>query len=229
MTIQFNDISKEAIGIQHPDSQFFTLTPTSFYSMFGKRCLDILLIVGTACLTVPVILIIALAISLDGHKPFFRQKRVGKGNKEFYMWKLRSMVASAEEQLQAHLDVDPKAKLEWETTQKLKQDPRITFIGRFIRKTSLDELPQLWNVLRGEMSLIGPRPMLCEQRELYPGNAYYSLRPGISGFWQISDRNESEFKSRALFDLKYLQAVSLKTDVLVIFRTVGAVLRCTGY
>jgi exopolysaccharide production protein ExoY len=229
MTVQFNDLTKDAYRIKAEEVQSFAPAPLGFYRSFGKRALDILLILSTAVLTVPLIAIVALLVALDGYNPFFRQKRVGKNNVVFGMWKLRSMVPNAEQQLEAYLAANPSARQEWDTNQKLKYDPRITRIGRFIRKTSIDELPQLWNVLRGDMSLIGPRPMMCEQRAIYPGAAYYDLHPGISGFWQISDRNDTDFKSRALFDVKYQQDVSLKTDILVLYRTVGAVLRCTGY
>ncbi len=144
------------------------------------------------------------------------------------MWKLRSMVADADSLLEAHLAANPAARAEWDRSQKLRSDPRITVLGRIIRKTSLDELPQLWNVLRADMSLVGPRPMLPEQRILYPGTAYYALRPGITGFWQISVRNESSFAQRAKFDAAYLRQMSLKTDILVMLRTVRVVLCGTG-
>jgi len=210
----------------------FPIVPASqfgIYRDFGKRVLDLAIVLATAIITLPVIMVLAFLVSLDGGSPFFRQRRVGRDNTVFHMWKLRSMVPDAEARLAAHLAHDPDAKREWDASQKLKRDPRITRIGRFIRKTSMDELPQLLNVLRGEMSLVGPRPMMCDQRVLYPGTAYYRLRPGISGFWQISDRNEAEFKSRAIYDLKYEQAVSLKTDLSVIARTFAVVMRCTGY
>ena len=114
-------------------------------------------------------------------------------------------------------------------TQKLKNDPRVTKIGQLMRKASLDELPQLWNVLAGEMSLVGPRPMMPEQKNLYPGKAYYSMRPGLTGLWQVSQRNASSFASRADFDTSYAGQLSLRTDLGIIFATVGVVLRGTGY
>src|SRR5690606_30267059 len=126
------------------------------------------------------------------------------------------------------LATNPEAKAEWELTQKLKNDPRITRFGHFLRKTSLDELPQLWNVLRGDMSIVGPRPMMLEQAQLYPGADYYHLRLGVTGLWQISDRNNSTFAARATFDARYAAELSLKGDISIIARTVGVVLRCTG-
>ena len=112
--------------------------------------------------------------------------------------------------------------------QKLKDDPRVTRLGRLIRKTSLDELPQFLNVLKGDMSVVGPRPMMVDQKALYPGTAYYSLRPGITGFWQISVRNESSFAERARFDTDYLRKLSFGTDLAVLWRTVSVVLKGTG-
>ena len=122
-----------------------------------------------------------------------------------------------------------EARREWDQTQKLKYDPRVTALGRFLRKSSLDELPQLWNVFTGDMSLVGPRPMMPNQRDIYPGTAYYDLRPGLTGLWQISDRNNCTFAKRAEFDTEYERCVSLRTDVTILFKTVGAVARGTGY
>jgi lipopolysaccharide/colanic/teichoic acid biosynthesis glycosyltransferase len=139
------------------------------------------------------------------------------------------MVVDADAQLEAYLAASPEARLEWDHTQKLKNDPRITTVGRIIRKTSLDELPQLWNVLKGDMSLVGPRPMMPEQRALYRGRAYFELRPGITGFWQIGDRNDTSFSARAAYDTRYASNLSLLTDVIVLLLTIRVVLRGTGY
>ena len=138
------------------------------------------------------------------------------------------MVSNADALLEQHLACDPAAREEWNRTQKLRHDPRITPIGRMIRKSSLDELPQLWNVLVGDMSLVGPRPMMVDQQEIYPGTAYYALRPGITGFWQTSVRNESSFAERAGFDAAYLRDLSFRTDLHILMRTVRVVLRGTG-
>ena len=227
MTVNFKDFIEDTS--EAVEGTIDLHRQTTLYRNFGKRILDVVLVSSAILFTLPVILILAFLVSLDGSAPFFRQKRVGKDGVVFYMWKLRSMIPNAEENLQAYLQSNPSAKREWDSTQKLKDDPRITKIGHFIRKSSLDELPQFFNVLRGEMSLIGPRPMMCDQKALYPGRAYYRLKPGISGYWQVSDRNASEFKSRANFDLRYDLDLSLKTDVLIIYRTFGAVFRGTGY
>ena len=199
------------------------------YRRFLKRAFDAVAVVLAAPLVLPVILLFGLLVSRDGGPMFYFQDRIGQGGRVFRIWKLRSMVIDAERRLEEHLAGDPAARAEWAETQKLKSDPRITPVGRLIRKTSLDELPQLWNVLRGEMSLVGPRPMMPSQAKLYPGRAYYSLRPGLTGFWQISSRNETSFAGRATYDTEYARRLSLFTDVLVLLATIRVVLRGTGY
>lgn len=199
------------------------------YRRFLKRGFDISAILLAAPFIVLVVALLALMVRRDGGPAFYRQDRLGRNGKVFRLWKLRSMVVDADQRLAEHLASDPAALAEWTETQKLKNDPRITSVGRVIRKTSVDELPQLWNVLTGDMSLVGPRPMLPEQAPLYPGRAYYELRPGLTGFWQISDRNQSSFAGRAVFDNLYNRRMSLGTDLRVIFMTGVVVLRGTGY
>lgn len=199
-----------------------------FYATYAKRFFDILCVLIAAPVVVPVVLLLALLIRQDGGRAFYSQSRVGKGGKLFTCWKLRSMVVDADARLDAYLDANPAARIEWDRDQKLQDDPRITRVGRFIRKSSIDELPQLWNVLKGDMSLVGPRPFMPEQKVLYPGQDYYRLRPGLTGFWQVSDRNQSSFAGRAAFDNRYAGEVSLGTDVSIILRTVGVVFRATG-
>ena len=202
---------------------------TRLYRDVAKRVIDISIVLMAAIPVLFTLTVLAAAIVMDGVNPFYRQKRIGKNGRVFSMWKLRSMVRNADELLEHYLSQNPEARREWDVSQKLKFDPRITPIGRIIRKTSLDELPQLWNVLRGDMSLVGPRPMMVEQRKLYPGTDYYRLRPGITGLWQISDRNETSFAERSVYDTAYYRALSLRTDLVVMIRTVGVVLRGTGY
>ncbi|MEM9198514.1 MAG: sugar transferase [Pseudomonadota bacterium] len=194
-----------------------------------KRALDIALTLMAAPVLVPVVAVLVLLVLTDGHNPFYRQARVGRNGRVFGLWKLRSMVPDADARLASHLAANPAAKEEWDRTQKLKSDPRITPVGRILRASSLDELPQFWNVLRGDMSLVGPRPMMPSQVRLYPGRAYFDLRPGITGLWQVSARNESTFADRARFDDDYHQRLTLFTDVKILFATVGVVLRGTGY
>lgn len=202
---------------------------TRFYRRYFKRALDIAAVLLAAPFVLPLIVLMALCVRRDGGSAFYCQDRIGRGGKVFRLWKLRSMVVDADARLEEYLASDPHVRAEWDEHQKLKRDPRITAIGRLIRKTSLDELPQLWNVLKGDMSLVGPRPMMPAQARLYPGRSYYRLRPGLTGFWQISDRNATSFASRAAYDTQYARRMSLPTDVGVLFATIWVVLRGTGY
>lgn len=194
-----------------------------------KRGVETLLVLLTTPVTLPLILLMALLVACDGNNPFFVQKRLGRNGRVFRIWKLRTMVVDAERRLKAHLESDPDARDQWDSTQKLKQDPRVTRVGRLLRKTSMDELPQLLNVLNGTMSLVGPRPMMVGQRRMYYGQAYYRLRPGITGLWQISARNESEFVARVRYDEEYHRDLSGWLDVKILVQTVVVVLRGTGY
>lgn len=199
------------------------------YELGLKRVTDIAFVLLAAPFVVPLIGVLALIVARDGHAPFYRQDRVGRGGQIYRIWKLRTMVADADSLLNDYLAKNPDAAAEWELTQKLKQDPRITAIGHVLRKSSADELPQLWNVLIGEMSLVGPRPMMPEQQGMYPGRAYYKQRPGITGPWQVSERNESTFADRARFDTDYVANLSFANDIKLLLATVRVVLKGTGY
>ena len=199
------------------------------YELGLKRIFDILCVLLAAPFILPLIGVLALMVARDGSTPFYRQKRVGRGGQIYQIWKLRTMVADADALLSDYLANNPEAAAEWALTQKLKQDPRITSIGHALRKSSLDELPQLWNVLIGDMSLVGPRPMMPEQQDMYPGRAYYSQRPGITGTWQVSKRNESTFADRARFDTDYAADISFVNDIKLLLATVRVVLKGTGY
>jgi lipopolysaccharide/colanic/teichoic acid biosynthesis glycosyltransferase len=199
------------------------------YRRFFKRVFDVAAIVMAAPVVVPVVLVLALAVARDGGRPFYTQMRVGKGGRRFKMWKLRSMVCDADARMGEYLASNPQARMEWDSTQKLKADPRITRFGQFLRKSSMDELPQLWNVFVGEMSLVGPRPMMINQQHLYPGAAYYALRPGITGYWQTAGRNRTTFEARAEYDTAYEADLSLANDLRVLVATVGVVVNATGY
>ncbi|WP_136637796.1 sugar transferase [Pseudooceanicola onchidii] len=206
--------------------------PARIYARLFKRPVDLALTIALVLLTAPVLIPLLamslLLVALDGHSPIYRQARIGRNGRVYQMLKIRTMVTNAEVRLIEHLASDPEAKAEWDCHQKLRNDPRITPVGRFLRKTSLDELPQLWNVLRGDMSLIGPRPMMVDQAKLYPGRAYYDMRPGITGLWQVSDRNHSSFADRAWFDDSYRDRLTFGFDLKILARTVGVVLRGTG-
>ena len=198
------------------------------YRRFAKRALDIAIVAVVSLPVAMVVLLLALLVATDGRSPFYMQARVGRGGRLFRMVKLRTMVWQADRVLDGYLASNPAARAEWDRDQKLRHDPRVTRIGALLRRSSLDELPQLWNVLRGDMSIVGPRPMMDNQRAIYPGTEYYAMRPGITGFWQVSVRNESSFSERAAFDRRYFHELSLRTDLGVIWRTVGVVLRATG-
>jgi lipopolysaccharide/colanic/teichoic acid biosynthesis glycosyltransferase len=234
MGISFHDLKNTTIAsavVTEPTTSLRSRKSVSnqrLYRRIGKRVLDVALILAAAPVVVPVVGVLALGVALDGGRPFYVQDRVGLNGRTFRMWKLRSMVVDADERMERHLASDPEAKAEWERNQKLQQDPRITPFGRFLRRSSLDELPQLWNVLKGDMSLVGPRPMMPCQRKLYPGTAYYNLRPGVTGYWQIADRHRTTFEARADFDAAYDADLSLRTDADVLLKTFSVVLRGTG-
>lgn len=203
---------------------------TGLYRNWIKRVVDLALVFAFAPIVVPLMIVLAAIVFVtSGGTPIYRQARIGLHGETFTMWKFRSMVPDADVALARHLQSNPAARAEWSKTQKLKNDPRVTPFGRILRQTSLDELPQLWNVLKGEMSLVGPRPMLPEQQILYPGAAYYRMLPGITGFWQISARNESAFADRAFFDSRYDAKLSFLTDVKTLLATVRVVTRATGH
>lgn len=201
------------------------LTP---FELFLKRSFDIVGVLLIAALFALPMIIIALSIRLTcPGKVVFGHKRVGRRGSTFQCYKFRSMVPNAQDVLRELLARDPAAREEWATTFKLKDDPRITRIGRFIRKTSLDELPQLWNVLRGDMSLVGPRPVVRQELEQYYGAGrrhYISVRPGLTGLWQVSGRNDISYDQRVALDIRYVEEWSLWRDLVIVLRTAKAVL-----
>lgn len=201
------------------------------YAQTGKRVLDVTLVLAAAPLILPIVAVAWALVRLDGGRGFFRQPRVGRNGQIFDCWKLRTMVTDADTRLAAMIARDGALAAEWAAYQKLRIDPRITFIGRILRATSLDELPQLWNVLLGDMSLVGPRPFMVEQEGTYRragGQCYFRLRPGITGPWQISGRGRTMFTDRIQFDSDYLRNVSFGKDIQLIARTVLVVLKCAG-
>ncbi len=198
---------------------------------FIKRLLDLFLIFLSLPLLLPLWALIALAIKLDSPGPvFYTQKRVGHGGKDIRIWKFRTMVANAEEVLEQYLARDPALRSEWQENFKLKHDPRITRMGRFLRRTSLDELPQLWNVLRREMSLIGPRPIVTEEIPLYGDDfdIYKQVVPGMTGLWQISGRNDTTYQERVNLDVYYVQNWSIWLDVHILIHTFLSALQGRG-
>lgn len=202
------------------------------YLYFGvKRLFDILIALIGCFFLLPVILIVKISYLLhkDFDSIFFRQKRIGKNGKEFNLYKFRSMVPNADEVLKELLK-DPKYKEEWDLNQKFEHDPRITSMGNILRKTSLDELPQFINILIGDMSLIGPRPLVPGELDSHNGNheLYESVRPGISGWWAANGRSATTYERRLELEYYYVQHCSLILDIRCVFRTIKAVIFKTG-
>ena len=226
MTFVARDVA--VVSSEHAVVNSSNIQKKSLYSNGLKRALDIFFIVLGAPFVVPVVLVAALLAAMDGHSPLYCQQRVGRAGRTFKLWKLRTMVIDADAKLEAYLASNPEARAEWNRDQKLKYDPRITYFGRILRKSSLDELPQLFNVLTGDMSIVGPRPMMTNQTHLYDGQGYFKLRPGLTGSWQVSDRNACSFAERARFDDDYYKTISFWGDLRIMVQTVGVVLRGTG-
>ena len=201
------------------------------YFKVGKRAFDILILLIIAPVLLPLIAVLWCLVRLDGGPGMFVQERVGRNGKIYRCIKLRTMVIDAEKVLADICANDPKAAYEWQLNQKLKVDPRITKLGRYLRATSLDELPQIFNVICGDMSFVGPRPFLPSQKLAYDragGNAYYHIRPGITGLWQVHGRGQTSFVTRVLFDEDYAKRLSLWTDLVLLLKTAFVVLRKTG-
>lgn len=206
------------------------IVPLSRVTLTGKRILDVIGSLALIVLTSPIFLIVALVVALDGGPVFFRHIRIGQKGERFGCLKFRTMILGAESCLTEYLEHHPDAKAEWQIHQKLEFDPRITPIGRILRETSLDELPQLFNILRGEMSLVGPRPVTNDELSRY-GNSikhYLSVRPGLTGPWQISGRNNVAYADRVALDRNYVSQLSIMDDVMILLRTPLAVLSRKG-
>ena len=198
---------------------------------FLKRTVDITASAAALLLLSPVFLVTSLAIRKDSDGPaMFTQKRIGKDGKLFEIYKFRTMVPDADKKLFEMLEKDEKAREEYKINKKLKNDPRITKVGNFLRKTSIDELPQLINVLKGDMSLVGPRPYLPREKD--DMGAYYNTiiesKPGITGLWQVSGRSNTTFEERLHFDEEYNEKKSFKYDMGLLVKTVGSVVKGDG-
>jgi Undecaprenyl-phosphate galactose phosphotransferase WbaP len=209
------------------------LSPALFDSvpMRVKRVFDIIGALTLGLLALPLVALVALAVKLDSRGTvFYGHTRVGKGGRSFRAWKFRSMVTNSDEVLKSYLQRNPLANAEWKAKHKLRHDPRITRVGRFLRKSSLDELPQFWNVLVGEMSLVGPRPIIHEERVHYREAIalYDSVVPGLSGLWQVSGRSDTTYEERVLLDTHYIFNWSLWLDLKILLRTMPALLSRRG-
>lgn len=210
---------------------FAAEAPRNFYARFGKRLFDIAFVVLASPILLLTIGLLALLVRRDGGPAFYSQPRIGRNGEVFRFYKLRSMMVDGEATLEGYLEAHPAEREIWNRTQKLENDPRVTRIGRILRKTSLDELPQFLNVLIGDMSVVGPRPFLPDQEARYRaagGKAYYELRPGVTGLWQVGSRNKTSFEGRVAFDEAYAERIGILTDIRLIFGTFGVVLRSTG-
>lgn len=195
------------------------------------RILDVLISLSALIFCLPLMIAVATAIKLqDGGPVLFGQMRLGAGGRAFRCWKFRSMVVDAEQRLAALLARDAGARAEWEADQKLRKDPRVTWLGRLIRITSIDELPQLINVLKGEMSLVGPRPIVTDEVRRYGRwfRHYCAVKPGITGLWQVSGRNDLDYRRRVAMDVLFARSRSVRRYLWVLAATVPAVARRTG-
>lgn len=196
----------------------------------AKRGLDIVGALALLFAIWPLLLLIAALVTMDGGPAMFRHRRIGQGGRSFGCLKFRSMMLGSEECLQEYLRYHPEASEEWVRERKLTFDPRITPIGRLLRATSLDELPQLFNVLAGDMSLVGPRPIISDELALYgpAASLYAAVRPGITGLWQISGRNDVSYVERVALDSRYVRERNVLLDIEILLRTPSAVLRRKG-
>ncbi|MBU2957918.1 sugar transferase [Paracoccus sp. C2R09] len=204
---------------------------TQIYSRHAKRMVDLGISVAALPIFLTVLLVLATIIFLsDRRKPIFSHRRVGKNGKVFGCLKLRTMVVGAEDILPELLEACPERRREWDETQKLTDDPRITRLGHFLRKTSLDELPQILNVLRGDMSIVGPRPIVMDELPRYGehADAYLQLRPGLTGMWQTTGRNDVSYEERVRMDVEYGRNLRFSTDMRIVGMTAMAMLRKTG-
>lgn len=217
-----------------PANLFFRLRPAAQHRPIGglcKRGFDVIgAVLGLVVLS-PLLLMLALLVKLsDGGSILYGHRRIGSNGNSFVCLKFRTMAENGEEILAAHLKRNPRHREEWLATRKLQDDPRITRVGLVLRKLSLDELPQLINILRGEMSFVGPRPVVEDELEFY-GSAvecYLKSRPGLTGLWQISGRNDVSYSARVAFDQHYVENWSFGYDMVIIFKTFPAVLTSRG-
>lgn len=195
---------------------------------FIKRCFDIVASAGALLILSPLLILLCLLIRMDSKGPvIFVHRRCGKNGKTLNMFKFRTMYVNAQDMI---ADFTPEQKREWEENFKLVNDPRITRIGRILRKTSLDELPQLINILRGDMSVVGPRPVVEEELRKYGVNQkkFLSMSPGLTGYWQAYARNDCSYDQRMQMELKYVEQANLRWDIQILFATIFAVLKGKG-
>jgi Undecaprenyl-phosphate galactose phosphotransferase WbaP len=196
-----------------------------------KRFMDLFLVIAGGLVILPMLLFIALLVKISSPGPvLYGHERLGKNGKRFTAYKFRSMAIDSEERLRRLLEADSAVREEWEANHKLRNDPRVTGIGKILRRTSFDEFPQLINILRGEMSLVGPRPIVDAEIQKY-GEDYsriFSVKPGLTGLWQVSGRSDTDYRDRVSYDTYYLQSWSVWLDLWVLFKTFGVVITGKG-
>ncbi len=204
--------------------------PRRLLGCMVKRVMDLVFATLAIIVLSPLFILIAALVSTSGGPVLYRHARIGKNGKSFDCLKFSTMIPGATECLEEYLSYHPQARAEWESTRKLTFDPRATAVGRLLRRTSLDELPQLFNVLMGDMSLVGPRPVTAPELHYYGDKAelYRSVRPGITGLWQISGRNDVSYEQRVALDARYVREQSLWRDIAILLRTPRVVLARTG-
>jgi exopolysaccharide production protein ExoY len=197
----------------------------------SKRAFDVATAALALIFLLPLFLmLVGVLLVAQGRPIFIRHSRIGRGGTSFPCLKFRSMVTNSDVVLREYLASNPAAREEWEETHKLKNDPRITALGRFLRKSSVDELPQLFNVIRGHMSLVGPRPIVRDEIVRYGAHIedYLRVRPGLTGLWQVSGRSDVSYQHRVGLDVRYVREWSLRRDFVIIVRTIPALLRSSG-
>ncbi len=227
LNIEFNSLFSEQLFLMELNNNL-----KSVYNQFLKRTFDIVISILLLPILLPIIGIIGILIKLDSKGGiFYKHTRVGQNGRLIEVYKFRSMYIDSKERLENLLKSDEKIRKEWETYFKLKNDPRITRVGKFLRKTSLDELPQIFNVLKGEMSLVGPRPVIKDEIEKYYKefrDYYYLVKPGITGLWQVSGRSDTDYTFRVKIDTWYVLNWSLWLDIIVLLKTIKVVLKREG-
>lgn len=229
-TIDENFYIDGSLALQNETDYSEQIKKVGIYSKYIKRGIDIFLSVIGLILLSPIFGFIAIAIKLDSKgSVFYKHKRIGKDGEIIYLYKFRSMYTDSKERLEMLLK-NPDIRKEWEENFKLKDDPRITKIGKFLRKTSLDELPQLLNILKGEMSIIGPRPVIDEELEKYRQNKskFLSVTPGLTGYWACNGRSATTYEDRIAMELYYIDNISARIDIKIFFKTILSVLNRKG-
>jgi lipopolysaccharide/colanic/teichoic acid biosynthesis glycosyltransferase len=222
----------ESVGRSQVRSQRAKSAPSEFFRYrIIKRCCDVFLVLISMPVMLPLLGVVSAVVMLSSPGPiFYSHRRIRKSGAFFSMWKFRTMCVNSAEVLEDYLARNPEAHAEWNETHKLRKDPRITPLGGFLRRYSLDELPQLWNVLVGQMSLVGPRPIVAAEVEKYGDcfDCYCRVKPGLTGLWQVSGRSELSYEARVVLDCDYVKRWSLSKDLVILLRTFSSVVNQDG-